>query len=496
MLNLTTVRAILGVFNAGALLAFRNAVVRAFGKSAGNWYVLLQASQFHVIYYASRTLPNTFAFGLSKCTPFIRATTADNVTATIAIRSYLLANLYGPNHAWGSRHSRLCLYLMTFAAVVFRSEIAILLAMHTICLFLRGRAPVAQTIVPAGFAGAALGLAITVSIDSFFWQQLPLWPELNGFYYNTILGKSSEWGVSRWDHYFVSAIPKLMLNPLAEMLCIPIAVKTHATRSRSAALLAPALMFVAVYSLLPHKEWRFIIYIIPPLTAVAAAGASWIWTRRAKSFLYGLCSLALVLSVMASFLASSLLLGISSLNYPGGEALTRLHGLVGANSTEMVKVHLDNLSCQSGVTRFLQLPTSDTARAFDGGTQALTIWSYDKTENMRDLLDPEFWSRFDFALVESPARVPGKWRVVDVVYGFAGVKILKPGDPGRDAQDLELQMRDGREVHARRPQGNYDALWYRRLLLLEGFARQKITRGWWVGVRMEPKIWILKQEKD
>ncbi len=60
------VRAVLGLFNAFALLRYKNGVVKAFGKAAGRWYILLQASQFHVIYYASRTLPNMFAFGLSK----------------------------------------------------------------------------------------------------------------------------------------------------------------------------------------------------------------------------------------------------------------------------------------------------------------------------------------------------------------------------------------------------------------------------------------------
>ena len=191
-----------------------------------------------------------------------------------------------------------------------------------------------------------------------------------------------------------------------------------------------------------------------------------------------------------------LLLGVSSLNYPGGEALTRLHNLVGANSTGTVKVHLDNLSCQTGVTRFLQLPSPETHTAADAGDEAPALWSYDKTENVRELLDPEFWSQFDYALVETPARVPGKWRVVDVVYGFAGAKILKPGVPGGDAQDIDIPMKDGKKVHARRPQAKYDAPWYRRLLLFEDFARQRITRGWWVGLRMEPKIWILRQERD
>jgi len=59
------VRAILGLYNAFSILAFRNGVERAFGRHTANWYLILQATQFHIIYYASRTLPNMFAFGMS-----------------------------------------------------------------------------------------------------------------------------------------------------------------------------------------------------------------------------------------------------------------------------------------------------------------------------------------------------------------------------------------------------------------------------------------------
>jgi len=60
------VRGVLGLLNAAALVAFGRSVQTAFGTSAGIWYALFQASQFHVIYYASRTLPNMFAFVFSK----------------------------------------------------------------------------------------------------------------------------------------------------------------------------------------------------------------------------------------------------------------------------------------------------------------------------------------------------------------------------------------------------------------------------------------------
>lgn len=60
------VRAVLGLFNSIALISYASGVRRAYGKATAAWFTALQASQFHVLYYYSRTLPNMFAFGISK----------------------------------------------------------------------------------------------------------------------------------------------------------------------------------------------------------------------------------------------------------------------------------------------------------------------------------------------------------------------------------------------------------------------------------------------
>lgn len=62
-------RGLLGLFNAVALIFFKSQINTACGPAASRWYGALQASQFHIMFYASRPLPNMFAFGLSECLP-------------------------------------------------------------------------------------------------------------------------------------------------------------------------------------------------------------------------------------------------------------------------------------------------------------------------------------------------------------------------------------------------------------------------------------------
>lgn len=439
------IRAILGLANALALLSLRSAVDTAYGKIAGRWFVLFQASQFHVMFYGSRTLPNMFAF----------------TATTVALRSLVLAKAVAAKSTRSQKRRRLALYLLTVAGVVFRSEIAILLAMETLVLLVQQRASLTKEIIPAGVAGAVIGLAVTVTVDSFFWQQFPIWPEWTGFYYNTVLGKSEDWGTSPPTFYFVNALPRLLLNPMTFVVCIPLALGVKSTQKTSQDILTPHLGFIALYSLLPHKEWRFIIYSVPAFTAVASAGASWIWTRRAKTLVYRVLSLALIVTTLASFAASFGIMLISSLNYPGGEALQHLHGL---DPEPGRSVHLDNLACQTGVTRFLQVQPT---------------WTYDKTESKESLLDPVFWQQFDYVVAEDPKRIIGSWQVVDTINGFAGVT-LRPDDedmkpPGSGADGLTESVKAA-------------------YVSVGELVRTRFTKGYWPMVKMQPKLYVLKRE--
>lgn len=455
-------RAILGLFNALSLLSFASGLRRAFGKTTAIWYLLYQASQFHVLYYASRTLSNTFAFGLS----------------TLAMRYLLQENSQQVNSMVYRSRCRLSLCLLTIAGIIFRSELALFLATNTIFLFLTGRIGIQRDIIPAGLLGLFLGLASTVLVDSFFWQEYPIWPELSAFVFNVINGQASAWGTHPWHFYFANAIPRLLLNPLVYLVGLPFALSQPSTRSAAAYLLIPSLTYIAIYSIIPHKEWRFIVYTVPPLTAASALGASYIWTHRTKSLLYRLLSLAMALSTLASFLFSTLvLLPASSANYPGAHALQSLHTHA-PNTKPLISVHLGNLACQTGVTRFLETPTPPSQNS---------TWEYDKTENETLKATSSFWSQFDYLLIEpgeeeSKIRSlsgPGHWEDMDVIEGFAGLRIVGPGDGAVGAVEERV---------LRRFVGEYGTRAWR-----EGrdFARRVITCGWWVEVRMEPKIKIL-----
>jgi alpha-1,6-mannosyltransferase len=88
---------------------------------------------------------------------------------------------------------------------------------------------------------------------------------------NTVENKSHEWGVSPWYWYFAMAIPKsvTIAYPLA-IFAIFYKPKASFIDWGIVEILSPAVIFVGLYSFLPHKELRF---IFPALTVFNLAGA-------------------------------------------------------------------------------------------------------------------------------------------------------------------------------------------------------------------------------
>ncbi|TGJ80387.1 hypothetical protein E0Z10_g8375 [Xylaria hypoxylon] len=449
------VRALLGLANSAALLVFKYNLERSCGRPAARWYTLLQVSQFHILFYASRPLPNMFAFPLT----------------TLAF-SQLIP--HSDTRKQVVRY-KLAIALLTMATAIFRSELAILMVTITLYGLIVHRIPLTQIIMPF-LAFFALALFISVPIDSYFWQK-PLWPELWGFYYNAVLGSSSEWGVSPWHYYFTSALPKILQNPLSWSALIPFALWNPGTANRARALVVPSLLFVAIYSVQPHKEARFIFYVAPPLTAAAALGADYIYSRRNKSFLFGAAALVICGAILPCFVISTSMLALSSLNYPGGEALSELKGLVTSSSSldiQTASVHTDVRACMTGVTLFGQ--HSD----WPGDSHNAVTFTWDKTEDGNTLRNPLFWEKFDYALTEDTLVPLGPWEVIGIVEGFAGIEVLKPGSTTLNNVESGMDRVLGRGALLRRT---------RDLV-------RKWTGGWWAGPRMEPAVYIMRKLRE
>ncbi|TDL25533.1 hypothetical protein BD410DRAFT_895791 [Rickenella mellea] len=91
----------------------------------------------------------------------------------------------------------------------------------------------------------ALFPALTMLVDSYFWDRWPLWPELNGLYFNVYQGKSVDWVGSivsdiaalrlrlhthKLPKLFLSAPPLPILGALCDPRIISLLIPVFATR--------------------------------------------------------------------------------------------------------------------------------------------------------------------------------------------------------------------------------------------------------------------------
>ncbi|KAJ3441113.1 dol-p-man [Anaeramoeba flamelloides] len=278
---------------------------------------------------------------------------------------------------------------------------------------------------------AISGIVLSFLIDSFFWKKA-IWPEGVVLLYNTVQNKSSNWGTSPFYWYFARLIPKAILNSLPifglSIFCFPKLKKSPATH-----LAIVAMVYIFLYSFLPHKELRFVFPAIPLFNTFASAICQKnqknqknqkdkinqkksksiknanqtdpkIKTKSPKKFFsyivlfVGYCSIFVGIMITLSFLFASIN------NYPGGKALLEMNSYLNEQKLSCKPfLHIDVYAAETGVSRFLELPNV----------------TYSKKENLQNnqLL------RYSHLITEISNLDNNKWTLIKSVQGFNGIDI-------------------------------------------------------------------------
>jgi alpha-1,6-mannosyltransferase len=384
-------RLALALANVAALGRMRRVLRSAFGKGVGVAFALVVASQFHLTFYVSRTLPNTFALALT------------TLAAADWLDAFFSSSFSCRKKTYDARDARAVL-LLTASFVIFRCDTALLLApVGAHMLFTRAFSLAGA--VNWGARCVAACLAITIAIDTAMWapprlldarerdalydtlgqshSQKSLWPGSEGimwpegrvFWFNTYENRSHEWGTYPFSWYFTDALPR------AIGIWTPFVVFGAATNGKVRVVALVALSFVTTYSFLPHKELRFVFPALPLCDACAAVGVAETYRRlselrkmsektrlktrrrtndaRTTRALFWppppapLLGVALLLAVATHVLFAS----AAYRNYPGGEAFAAMHAAEArgerfASREKPTRVHVDVAAAQTGASRF------------------------------------------------------------------------------------------------------------------------------------------------
>ncbi|KAJ3177958.1 dolichyl-P-Man:Man(7)GlcNAc(2)-PP-dolichol alpha-1,6-mannosyltransferase [Gaertneriomyces sp. JEL0708] len=378
-------RLMVGCWTAWSLDRLCLAAARTWGRPVGAWFCVISAAQFHLMFWGTRTVGNVLMFG------FV---------------TWGMATLITTSKDRVPRRPRLLpLFSLAAATTLIRLDTLPL----TFAILLITLAPAIQSgtlsVMSAATCVAVYNLVLLLSmgVDAYFWHpdesQLLKLTELDVFAFNIIKKGAQAYGISPWHHYFTALLPRICSTAL------PLAVVGFVCDKDVRRYVAIMIGYVAMYSSLGHKEWRFIIYVIPVINLAAAIGTVKLWKTN---WLWKLCiSGTIALTVVASVGMSY----ISSLNYPGGQAVMELPTILNSRlPNENIVAHIDSYVAQTGVTRFIE--------------DELPHWlAIDKKEDIHTISDlPKDVSVLIWECAsEKLNTLSSSWEQVATVTGFDGL---------------------------------------------------------------------------
>ncbi|EGW29857.1 uncharacterized protein SPAPADRAFT_63472 [Spathaspora passalidarum NRRL Y-27907] len=392
------VRAIVGISNVFSLIYLRESLnkVNFRDKKKNNkgvigfWYTVLLISQYHLLYYSSRTLPNFLAL------PLVNYSVGKLITGDLSGLTWL-----------------------AFTGIIFRLEVGVFAGIIAVVSAFFGQSDLIHSFIYLA-AGAIIGGLLSAVVDSYFWGRV-LIPELDAFVFNVVQGKSVNWGVEPFGAYFKKYLWQLFRPPIILLLTIPgligdptdegvvtaekdKKVVPHPARYSLRILFISSVLYILAMSFQPHKEWRFIVYVVPIFTLQAANGLTNVSTKWSASLLNKILLLLMVGTIALSTIISLQIGYISSYNYPGGYALQYTNDYILHHNLTDVSVHIDVPACMTGVTRFGELHNVGVA--------------YNKTED----LTPEQLTQFDL-IITHHNKLTEPWKHLQTIDSFIGVNV-------------------------------------------------------------------------
>ena len=237
---------------------------KVFGKASGRWALFCQALSWFVFFSAPRTLSN-------------------NVEALLTVAAFYHYP-YSPqalSHRPSETRRHWVYVFVASLSAVMRPTAALqfvpLVVNHLMYIFEIARQKPSRAVLICLRLGATASLVLYASIwlDSWFYGRwtFSAW---NFAYVNVLRGVGSFYGTHPWHWYFTQGIPVVF-----SALLLPVLFGMW--QCRKWPLLQITIGFTVItYSLLSHKEFRFIYGIVPLAMVLAGTGMATIWQNLAR----------------------------------------------------------------------------------------------------------------------------------------------------------------------------------------------------------------------